>query len=61
MEKREIKPHKGGRDKQLTIRLTAEEKNELSAIAKKKKMNKTDLIVAAVRKFDSVCQLKKGK
>jgi len=54
--KKEIKPHKGGRDKQLTIRLTAEEKAELSAIAKKKKMNKTDLIVAAVRKFDSACE-----
>lgn len=55
MEKREIKPHKGGRDQQLTIRLTAEEKAELNAIAKKKKLNRTDLIVEAVRKFDKAC------
>lgn len=46
-----IKPHKGGRTTRLDIRLSEDEKQEISDKAEQCGMNKTDLIVAAVRAF----------
>lgn len=51
MTKNKIKPHKGGRTSRLDIRLSEDEKQEISDKAKQCGINKTDLIVAAVRVF----------
>lgn len=48
MTKREITPHKGGRDKQLKIRVTQDEYEMIRNIADELDMSQADLIVLAV-------------
>ena len=54
MTKNKIKPHKGGRTTRLDIRLSEDEKQEISDKAKQCGINKTDLIVAAGALIESV-------
>ena len=51
VKNRKIKSHKGGRTSRLDIRLSEAEKREIADKADLCGMNRTDLIVAAVRAF----------
>ena len=51
VKNRKIKSHKGGRTSRLDIRLSDAEKQEIADKADLCGMNRTDLIVAAVRAF----------
>lgn len=56
--KREITPHKGGRDANLSIRLTKEEKNILKTNAESKGDSIPDYIMECVRYYEEQKSLK---
>lgn len=50
MAKRKIKPHKGGRDNNLSMRIATDEKERLKAIADAMNMSIVDYIMTCVQR-----------